>query len=52
VNVYAGKLQDSVGFEWKDFHSVPVSSLTRKILGTIPLPTGEGGPNGRVRGTA
>jgi A/G-specific adenine glycosylase len=52
VNVYTGKLEDSSGFEWKEFNSVPVSSLTRKILGTIPLPTGEGGPKGRVRGTA
>jgi A/G-specific adenine glycosylase len=33
VNVYAGKLKSSDGFEWKDFDSVPVSSLTRKIFG-------------------
>jgi len=51
VNVYTGKLANSDGFEWKEFNSVPVSSLTRKIFGTIPLPTGEGGPKGRVRGT-
>jgi len=33
VNVYMGKLEKSDGFEWKEFGSVPVSSLTRKILG-------------------
>ena len=31
VNVYGGKLRDAAGFEWKEFGSVPVSSLTRKI---------------------
>jgi A/G-specific adenine glycosylase len=51
VNVYTGKLENSAGFEWTDFHSVPVSSLTRKILGTILLPKGEGGAKHRVRGT-
>jgi hypothetical protein len=33
VNVYTGKLKSSEGFEWKEFNSVPVSSLTRKIWG-------------------
>jgi A/G-specific adenine glycosylase len=51
VNVYMGKLESSEGFEWKEFHSVPVSSLTRKIYGAIPLPTGEGAAKRRVRGT-
>ena len=51
VNVYAGELESSEGFEWKEFNSIPVSSLTRKILGTIPLPAGEGGAKHRVRGT-
>jgi A/G-specific adenine glycosylase len=51
VNVYTGKLDSTEGFEWKDFDSVPVSSLTRKILGAIPLPKGEGGAKRRVRGT-
>jgi len=52
VNVYVGKLANADGFEWKEFDSVPVSSLTRKILGTIPLPKGEGAAKRRVRGTA
>jgi A/G-specific adenine glycosylase len=52
VNVYLGTLETTDGFEWKEFASLPVSSLTRKILNAIPLPTGEGGPEGRVRGTA
>jgi len=54
VNVYMGELEDADGFEWKEFNSVPVSSLTRKILGTIPLATGGGAPSidgRRVRGT-
>jgi A/G-specific adenine glycosylase len=51
VNVYTGMLKESDGFEWKEFNSVPVSSLTRKILGTVPLPKGEGGAKHRVRGT-
>jgi A/G-specific adenine glycosylase len=51
VNVYTGKLKNSDGLEWKDFNSVPMSSLTKKIFGTIPLPTGEGGAKHRVRGT-
>ena len=33
VNVYTGKMKSSDGFEWKDFDSVPVSSLTKKIWG-------------------
>jgi len=34
VNVYVGKLGDDTGLEWKEFSSVPVSSLTRKIWTT------------------
>ena len=52
VNVYTGKLESTEGFEWKEFNAVPVSSLTKKILGTIPLPTGEGAAKRRVRGTS
>lgn len=33
VNVYTGSLQKTSEFEWKDFASVPVSSLTKKIWG-------------------
>jgi len=32
VKVYTGKLESIGGFEWKDFESVPVSSLTKKIF--------------------
>jgi hypothetical protein len=32
VHVYRGKLEDVQGFEWQQFSSVAVSSLTRKIL--------------------
>ena len=35
VNVYTGKLANADGYEWKEFRSVPVSSLTRKILGVM-----------------
>jgi A/G-specific adenine glycosylase len=51
VNVYTGMLKESDGFEWKAFDAVPVSSLTRKILGSTPRPTGEGAAKRRVRGT-
>jgi A/G-specific adenine glycosylase len=51
VNVYTGKLANSDGYEWKEFNSVPVSSLTRKILGSTPLPSGEGAAKRRVRST-
>jgi A/G-specific adenine glycosylase len=34
VSVYAGNL-DEKGFEWKDVQAVPISSLTRKILGVF-----------------
>jgi len=40
VSVYTGKLEDSEGFEWKEFNSVPVSSLTRKIFNVLK---GDGG---------
>ena len=33
VSVYEGKLEER-GFEWKDVNEIPMSSLTRKILGT------------------
>jgi A/G-specific adenine glycosylase len=54
VNVYSGTLEKLDGFEWKEFNSVPVSSLTRKIFTAIKIPLlkGEGVPKGRVRGTA
>jgi A/G-specific adenine glycosylase len=32
VSVYVGKLKKSDGYEWKTLSSVPISSLTRKIL--------------------
>jgi A/G-specific adenine glycosylase len=32
VQVYAGKLASTKGYEWKEFAAVPVSSLTRKIF--------------------
>jgi A/G-specific adenine glycosylase len=32
VHVYRGALEDAGGFEWQEFTSVPVSSLTKKIL--------------------
>jgi len=35
VNVYTGRLENTDGFEWMDFSELPVSSLTKKILGTI-----------------
>jgi A/G-specific adenine glycosylase len=33
VQVYNGVLENEAGFEWQEFRSVPVSSLTKKILG-------------------
>ena len=33
VHVYAGSLETADGFQWQDAANVPVSSLTRKILG-------------------
>jgi A/G-specific adenine glycosylase len=34
VSVYVGKLRDTSAFSWQDSRSVPVSSLTRKVLAT------------------
>jgi A/G-specific adenine glycosylase len=33
VHVYSGVLENTAGFQWQEFGGVPVSSLTRKILG-------------------
>lgn len=33
VQVYSGTLANRKGFQWREFEEVPVSSLTRKILG-------------------
>jgi A/G-specific adenine glycosylase len=33
VHVYAGSLETADGYDWQDATKVPVSSLTRKILG-------------------
>ena len=38
VNVYTGTLEQTTGFEWKIFDSVPVSSLTKKIWGQAAQP--------------
>jgi A/G-specific adenine glycosylase len=35
VTVYTGTLERMNGFQWQDFNSVPVSSLTRKILDAV-----------------
>ena len=32
VKVYTGELKTTTGLEWKEFDSVPVSSLTKKIF--------------------
>jgi len=32
VSVYVGKLKESDGYQWKTLSSVPISSLSRKIL--------------------
>ncbi len=34
VSVYRGSLEQTQGYEWKRAESAPISSLTRKILGT------------------
>jgi A/G-specific adenine glycosylase len=33
VQVYSGELENIAGFQWQEFGGVPVSSLTKKILG-------------------
>ncbi len=38
------------GLEWKDFGTIPVSSLTRKIFEATPLPAGEGAGHQQMGG--